>query len=183
MPTKRPYLTKRGRPRRDRVERGQGRLAIEGPEAKAICGRLARFIRDRFGSVYEFVRAFGLAHSTVQSWVSKANPRVPDSATLLSLAHETGISLDWLLLGEGSELRGASLSAGSLAVELRRTLIAELVARGGVSLGEATGALPGPQELFLAVLSYWRDRVSDFRRAVGQKLQVRKRKRPRRKGT
>lgn len=171
MPTKRGYVTKRGRQRRYRAARGPGRRSIPDAEAGAIRDRLAGFIRDRYGSVYEFTATFGHADSTVQGWLSKTKPRVPDSATLLALARDTRLSLDWLILGEGAaELRDTSASMGVFADELRRTLVAELVAHGGVHVREAEMTLPEPRALFRSVLAQWRERVGDFRRAVGRAL-------------
>src|SRR5947199_5250580 len=160
MPTKRGYVTKRGRQRRYRPGRGPGRRSIPGADARAIRDRLVGFIRDRYGSVYEFTATFGHADSTVQGWVSKTKPRVPDAATLLALARDTGLSLDWLILGEGAaELRGTGASMGPFANELRRTLVAELVAHGGVHVQEAEMTLPEPRTLFRVVLAHWRERV------------------------
>ncbi len=84
------------------MSRPSGSLANK--DSLAISGRLRRFAR-RFGSQTEFADRFGVPVSTLRGWTRREEPSVPDVAYLLQLAREGNVSLDWLLLGAGAELR------------------------------------------------------------------------------
>lgn len=58
-------------------------------------------------------KALGISPQTLSSW--KIRDSIP-YALCVSLARERGVSLDWLLTGEGPMLRGGSANASELAV-------------------------------------------------------------------
>jgi transcriptional regulator with XRE-family HTH domain len=92
---------------------------VPSATAAQISARFRSFVAVHYETAYELTVALGLAHSTVQGWIHKTRARIPDTTTLVQLATDTGISLDWLLMGEGSELRGASMPTRQLQDELR----------------------------------------------------------------
>jgi len=127
-------VTKRGRLRRERQATGPGRRKVPAPEATRICARLRQFVREHYGTLYELREVIGLPKSTMQGWTRSKGPQTPDTATLLVLAREARLSLNWLLLGEGPERRGALLTDVELHDALRRTLIADLLGGGANEL-------------------------------------------------
>jgi hypothetical protein len=100
------------------------------------------------------------------------------------LSQRTGISLDWLLLGDGPELRGASGPPEAFAEKLRATVVAEVASGEQVNRAEVDAVLPAApmlmQEFILRqrlTLRELRERASEFRRrvlrAVGERLAAR----------
>jgi hypothetical protein len=87
----------------------------------------------------------GVAHSTAAAWFHP-DPSTPDTVAVVTLALRKNLNLNWLLLGEGPELRAIE-GSGDVWRILRQTLVAELVS-GGISPDEADRALPTEVELF-----------------------------------
>jgi len=108
------------------MPRRKGRIYKK--DIQAIAERLGRFVR-RFDKPSEFSRRFRVPRTTLRTWTQAGDvpPAIPDSAYLLMLAEEGNLNLNWLFLGEGSELRqretttpqGALMAA--IAAELRTT--------------------------------------------------------------
>ncbi|SRR6266550_2905188 len=170
MSTNRRYvtgtLTKRGRHRKARVEGKAGRKSLPSRDEKAICQRLKTFIRDRFGTLYEFVQSTGAAPSTVQGWAAIKRPRVPDTATLLWIARETGLSLDWLLVGEGGDLRGTTAPLGEVADRLRETIVAELAAAENGGQDQVARFLPEGHRIVNRLIDEYRRQFSLWKHSV-----------------
>jgi len=156
--------TKRGRPFQDRHERGPGRARPLGADVLGFQRRLKEFIKRRYGSVYEFAKTARFANSTVQSWTNPGKPKIADAASLLPLARETKVSLNWLLLGEGPELLGETVSSGELAEDLRRTVIAELISSRYARTSVLEALVPPGEELLEGVLQDCRRRIPADRR-------------------
>ena len=68
----------------------------------------------------------GTPHSTVAGWFDKEDPAIPEVVNCVKLARQENLSLNWLLLGEGPELLGATVPFGDLAENLRTTIVTEL---------------------------------------------------------
>lgn len=161
MTTKR---TKRGRAVKERVERGPGRARPLATDIHAVRRRLESFIRSRYESVYEFTRALGLAPSTVQSWIRREAPKIPDASSLIFLARATGVSLNWLVLGEGPDLLGATATGTELAQDLRSTVVAELISSKYAPASAIKELVPAGNELLEGVLQECRRLIPPERR-------------------
>src|SRR5713101_7962584 len=165
MPSKRP-TQESGMMKNESAERGPGRLSVPAGEARRIAKRLRARIVDRDGSVYAFAKRTRLPPSTVQAWTRTTKPAVPDPARLLVLARDLGISLDYLLLGEGPELRGAPAPRGVLAEDLRKWLIVELTARGIGDSGELDRMVPAGDSILRTLLIDQQSSVGHLRTVV-----------------
>lgn len=73
-------------------------------DAKSIRDRLKAFA-GRYGSWAEFLRRLKVPRTTGIAWSRLDRPGVPEVPFMLRLAREANINLNWLLLGEGPELR------------------------------------------------------------------------------
>jgi len=151
------------------MSRTEGRL--RRGDAVAISRRLKKYMR-RFGSQREFARRFDIPRSTLRSWTHREGPAVPDASYLLDLAADGNLSLDWLLLGEGTELRQrhtttpqAALMA-AIAAELKATESADDAAH---EQGWARLELYGPDAVFSltveAVRPVYRQALLDLKHA------------------
>lgn len=79
--------------------------------------------------VRRFAERVGLSPSLVSSYLN--GTRLPDAETLRQLAERTGVSLDWLLMGDGGDapqLRGVSRTRAELADDLAVYVGHQLVA-------------------------------------------------------
>ena len=116
--------------RRPRSQSAPGRAKLQDNRAKDIRARLRRLQRDRgYASQAEFAARAGIRDSSLKGWLAK-KPRAPDIPNLLLLSHNLGVSLDWLLLGQGRpELVGADRPREELATALRSYLISAIAVR------------------------------------------------------
>ncbi len=95
-------------------------------DATAICRRLQQFGK-RFGKWSGFCVRFRVPLTTLTAWLRRAGPAIPDIGYLLRMAREGNLNLNWLLLGEGPELRERSTETpkghalAAIAAELRAT--------------------------------------------------------------
>ena len=101
---------------------------VPAKDARAISKRLKDFAQRRYGSWAEFLRNLDIGRTTGVAWARvKRAPSVPEVPLLLRLARETNVSLDWLLLGDGPELReGQGISpahsvGAAIEAELRQS--------------------------------------------------------------
>jgi hypothetical protein len=92
-------------------------------DAEAIAQRLKDFVEGRYKKWEEFRKASGVPRTTADAWRS-ASPSVPDPLFLLLLARKENLNLNWLLLGEGPQLRIEESSEPNDQVEA--TMKAEL---------------------------------------------------------
>src|SRR4051794_12396189 len=114
-------------------------------DRQGFANRLRHFITSRYGSVYAFAhetvpgmgrrsqtrsRRPRFPYPTVKNWTRRRQPRCPIEESLVHFAQLTGVSLDWLVMGSGDELRGVSGSVPELGTHLRRKIEAELRAAG-----------------------------------------------------
>jgi hypothetical protein len=67
---------------------------------------------------------------TLKAWLRKNKPRFPANRALLEFARLTGVSLDYLILGEGPQFRGQLRTTPELADALRGELAIRLVHSG-----------------------------------------------------
>jgi transcriptional regulator with XRE-family HTH domain len=81
------------------------RSRVSSRDAKAISNRFKDFARRRHKSVAALLKHLDVSDRTGKGWTRLKDPRVPDVPTLLRFARELNLSLDWLLLGEGPDLR------------------------------------------------------------------------------
>lgn len=98
----------------------------------SISARLRSVIDDRGMSIKEASEVVGIPYRTLQNYL--LGEREPNAKAMAAIRTHLGISLDWLLTGEGPMLLGgAAESAGAQAVNQQEEAILELFR----SLGEA----------------------------------------------
>lgn len=114
-------------------------------ERRAIRDRLTDFVRRHYPSRLKMEADVGASHSTVAGWFHK-DPSTPDTLSLVRLAQRKNLDLNWLLLGEGAELRGVAPSPDVWA-HLRSVLVSELKSHGVAAL-VAEKLAPDPEQLF-----------------------------------
>ena len=81
------------------------RVRPSAKDAEAISRRLNHFVHHRYGTWAAFEARFAIARTTRLAWGRRKRPSVPDVAVLIRLARAAQVDLNWLLLGEGPELR------------------------------------------------------------------------------
>ncbi len=105
----------------------QGRKTLPLKERKAIRDRLREHLEASGKSQTKlFEKELGFPSSTVAGWFNKEDPTIPEVASCVELAKQENLSLNWLLLGEGPELQGATVPFDDVAKDLRATIAAEL---------------------------------------------------------
>jgi hypothetical protein len=113
-------------------------MARTGPpksDARAISQRLIGFAERRYGSWERFYLTLDFPRTTAGAWRGKS-PRVPDPAALLRIARATNLNLNWLLLGEGEELRIDPPASETEADRVEAVIQAELRQSGGARSAE-----------------------------------------------
>jgi transcriptional regulator with XRE-family HTH domain len=106
-----------------------GRRKLDKKTLNAI-GRRLREWQERKGytSRNEFAEKCGIPASTLKAWCTNVAPKSPDVASLMDLAEKEGMSLNWLLFGEGPELLGeSSRTLSALASDVARFVAIEAV--------------------------------------------------------
>lgn len=122
-------------------------------ERRAIRDRLADFQNRHYPDREAMNRDAGVPHSTACGWFNP-DPAVPDVVSLVRISERKNLSLNWLLLGEGPELRGIEPSA-PIWPQLRQTMVAELIGHGALP-EEADRFVPQPDEFFKYLLALMR---------------------------
>src|SRR5688572_14356236 len=98
--------------------------------------RLLKEIRERLrahvvtycdANQSEFARRVGVSRSTVTGWFA-GEPHAPDAGQLVVLARRGRMNLNWLLLGEEPQLRGAPHPGEKVFERARADVVAELAA-------------------------------------------------------
>jgi hypothetical protein len=112
-------------------KRRQGRQKVPLEEARAIGERLRQFVGERYPNRAAFADMIGVPRTTVTGWFSSP-PRTPETPHLLKLAKEANLNLNWLLLGEGPEVRPEVVPWDKLALRVRDRVQAELRAQYGL---------------------------------------------------
>lgn len=98
----------------------------------SIAARLRSVIDDRGMSIKEASEVVGIPYRTLQNYL--LGEREPNAKAMAAIRTHLGISLDWLLTGEGSMFRGVSAeSPDTQTVNQQEEAILELFR----SLGEA----------------------------------------------
>jgi hypothetical protein len=122
-----------------------GKRSLSLDERRGIRDRLHQFRLRHYRTRQAMNRDAGVPHNTAAGWFDK-NPRTPDTVSLVRIAERKNLNLNWLLLGEGPELRGVD-GPSEVWPHLRRTLVAELVSHGA-SAQDAEALIPGEEMLF-----------------------------------
>lgn len=89
--------------------------------AKDVRKRLAQFVRSRYSSISEFSEETGLPRSSVPKW-KRGEGSFPSLPKLMVLAAK-GLSLDWLLTGDGSMKRVAARTERGMLVQHLRLFL------------------------------------------------------------
>lgn len=143
-------------------DRPAGRKRASSSFSKAFRRRMLRWQAIRsYRSQAKLAESAGVEPSTLKGWLtgSDAKRKTPDLASLLQLAEKEPVSLDWLLLGEGSEQRGVSRPIGALEVDLRATVVNAL-GRTARDRREVEVLLPRGEDLLLLVQDWARKHVN-----------------------
>jgi hypothetical protein len=111
------------------------RKRLRSAEAKGISDRFSVFVRKVYGSWSEFERRTGTRPTTYAGWRKRTSANLPGIHWLIPIAQESGLDLNWLLLGEGRMLRHRWAATPDEALLAR--IEAELRATEGVSRDEA----------------------------------------------
>jgi hypothetical protein len=111
------------------------RKRLRSVEAKGITDRFNVFVRKVYGSWSEFERRTGTRPTTYAGWRKRKSANLPGIHWLIPIAQESGLDLNWLLLGEGQMLRHRWAANRDEAFLAR--IEAELRATEGVSRAEA----------------------------------------------
>ena len=81
------------------------RERVSKADALAIGRRLNDFVHSRYDTWRQFDNKFSVPRTTRLGWINQSNPTVPQIAYLIRLAREENLNFNWLLLGEGPEVR------------------------------------------------------------------------------
>jgi hypothetical protein len=130
--------------------RQQGRPSVSDADRAEIRKRLVYWYKEykKYRSQDAFAEAIDVARTTALGWFAKKRPKPPDLPHLLTIARREGLSLDWLLLGHGPEVRGAAASVGDAGAAIRSILLAEISSfTGGWTREEVDEFLPTPEGL------------------------------------
>lgn len=127
------------------------RVRMIKADLTALAERLEEVVRTVMVTSWEgFARRVRVASSTCTGWKNKKN--APDTAALIRIARASGVSLDWLLLGEGPELREAPESMKDFAKLLRRVIVAIIASREFARSSDVEASLPAADDLFAEVV-------------------------------
>jgi len=111
------------------------RTRLPPHDALGVSRRLKEFATRRFGTFAAFMKRLRVQARTGKTWARRKAPTVPDVPSLVRFARETNLNLNWLLLGEGPEVR--QRDATTPDGHLLATIEAELRATEGVTEDEA----------------------------------------------
>ncbi len=107
----------------------QGRKALPLRERRAIRRRLLQHSEARELTRAELRGVLGCGDTTVTQWLNREDPSTPDVVSCVRLARKEGVSLDWLLLGEGQRQRRAVPASGALPDLLEAAVLAAVLDR------------------------------------------------------
>jgi hypothetical protein len=123
--------------------------SLTAEQEQKISDRLRDFTNKHYPNRNQMNKDVGLAASTTTGWFG-VPPTPPDTVSLVRLAEVKNLNLNWLLLGEGTQLRG--IQAPDVWPRLRETLIAELVSHGA-DAAEAQRVVESDELLFHRILA------------------------------
>jgi hypothetical protein len=124
----------------------RGRQKLEKADASAVADRLRKYVNERYKDPTAFARAVGIPRATAAGWRSSP-PKTPETKYLIQLARQEGLSLNWLLLGEGP----VSMEDTPLEAQLRGRIVAAL-AKTGLGDHEINRVVPNPRRVLKEVL-------------------------------
>ena len=118
--------------------------------AVQIRDRLDAFIDNHVGTRYRLEqRCPKIGHSTVTGWF-KSRPTTPRADNLVELAMRVNLNPNWLLLGEGPQLRGGAET--DLLARYHEAVVAEVAAAEGLTREEVSPFVPFPDGLLRAAV-------------------------------
>lgn len=145
-------------PRGQRENENTGKRIPSLTKRRKIKDRLQELV-DGFGSRNKFTKHLGLANSTVNAWF-RDPPILPDGASIMLICDKTGRSADWLLFGEGPEMRKTSAPIKDLASALHEHVLAEIgVGKSPKTRLEVKRVLGEPEELLSEITRSYGERA------------------------
>jgi transcriptional regulator with XRE-family HTH domain len=107
----------------------QGRKALPLKERRAIRRRLLQHSDARELTRADLRDVLRCGDTTITQWLNRNDPSTPDVVSLVRLARREGVSLDWLLLGEGVRHRLAVPASDRLPDLLEAAVVAAVLDR------------------------------------------------------
>lgn len=125
---------------------------------KELGKRIRRAIKDNNKTQKDFAGSLGTAQPVLSRWIT--GKRAPSYEYLVKIAHLTGVSLDWLMLGEGyKKKQSIKIAAGDDARSDAETVNSLRVALKFWSVINENRGLEVLNKLLLAIPNEKRDSV------------------------
>jgi len=112
------------------------------PNAQEIAARLRRFLGGKRESLVKQAELAGVDSKRLGQWVRRDSPVTPDPPGLIRMARRTNLSLDWLLLGEGTAERGTLQDKPELLAALRAQVVASVATAAKAEKREVEAVSP-----------------------------------------
>jgi len=141
----------------------QGRKALPLRERRAIRQRLLQHSGARDLTRADLRDVLGCGDTTITQWLNPRDPSTPDVVSCVRMARREGVSLDWLLLGEGPRQRSVVPASDTLPDLLEAAVVAAVLDR----VPGWEWLVPGGAELVSECRRVYSDLAEQVRRSHG----------------
>jgi len=146
--------------------------SLNRTHARQVKQRLEQFAKSRGGSWSKFMEDLGVRHTTASNWRNPKSSALPGIPKLVKLAERWHLSLDWLILGEGSELRGSSRPDAVLADDLRDRVLSDLGVPDDARGEGARAVIPDGEDMVRELVELNRRRLEKHQAAFMAKMPI-----------